>query len=163
MTAPTLADEIAALRYIWANFRDIRACLPDIDVALSKDVVASALARLEAMQWQHDPVAVRLDALEAAAHGRKSGRGYSCSCCGASLIPPRAAERWLMGVRETIKEWPVTSPAVRIMLAREDTCPDCGGELDTGWECSACGFDAFDLAYPGYLRDRAPEPQEGER
>lgn len=23
-----------------------------------------------------------------------------------------------------------------------DQCPECGGELDTGWECNDCGFDA---------------------
>lgn len=23
--------------------------------------------------------------------------------------------------------------------------PECGGELDTGWECNSCGFDAFSL------------------
>jgi tRNA(Ile2) C34 agmatinyltransferase TiaS len=27
-------------------------------------------------------------------------------------------------------------------LAREDTCPRCLGELDTGWECNDCGYDA---------------------
>lgn len=24
-----------------------------------------------------------------------------------------------------------------------DICPECGGELDTGWECNDCGFDAL--------------------
>jgi len=23
-----------------------------------------------------------------------------------------------------------------------EACPECGGELDTGWECNRCGFDA---------------------
>lgn len=23
-----------------------------------------------------------------------------------------------------------------------DLCPQCGGELDTGWECNKCGYDA---------------------
>jgi len=23
-----------------------------------------------------------------------------------------------------------------------DTCPKCGGDLDTGWECNTCGHDA---------------------
>jgi hypothetical protein len=27
-------------------------------------------------------------------------------------------------------------------LAAEDTCPRCGGELDTGWECNECDYDA---------------------
>jgi hypothetical protein len=30
----------------------------------------------------------------------------------------------------------------RAMLAMEDRCPQCGGELDTGWECNDCGYDA---------------------
>ena len=25
----------------------------------------------------------------------------------------------------------------------QDRCPECGGELDTGWECNKCGFDAI--------------------
>lgn len=25
----------------------------------------------------------------------------------------------------------------------QDRCPECGGELDTGWECNRCGFDAI--------------------
>lgn len=28
----------------------------------------------------------------------------------------------------------------------QDICPKCGGELDTGWECNDCGFDAIGLA-----------------
>lgn len=24
-----------------------------------------------------------------------------------------------------------------------DKCPKCGGELDTGWECNDCGYDAM--------------------
>ncbi len=58
--------------------------------------------------------------------------------------------------------FPVNSPAVRKEAARDDICPECGGELDTGWECNDCGFDASDLAYSEVERylDK-PEP-EGE-
>ena len=28
-------------------------------------------------------------------------------------------------------------------LAHDDTCPRCLGELDTGWECNDCGYDAM--------------------
>lgn len=28
----------------------------------------------------------------------------------------------------------------------KDICPKCGGELDTGWECNDCGFDAIEIA-----------------
>jgi hypothetical protein len=30
----------------------------------------------------------------------------------------------------------------RLAKIAEDICPECGGELDTGWECNKCGFDA---------------------
>ena len=29
-----------------------------------------------------------------------------------------------------------------------DLCPKCGGELDMGWECNSCGFDAMPLVRP---------------
>ena len=32
---------------------------------------------------------------------------------------------------------------LRIELAKENTCPICLGELDTGWECNDCGYDAI--------------------
>lgn len=28
-------------------------------------------------------------------------------------------------------------------LTSEDVCPKCLGELDTGWECTICGYDAI--------------------
>jgi len=31
-------------------------------------------------------------------------------------------------------------------LAHQDTCPECLGELDTGWECNSCGYDAIEDA-----------------
>jgi hypothetical protein len=27
-------------------------------------------------------------------------------------------------------------------FATDDVCPKCLGELDTGWECNSCGYDA---------------------
>lgn len=27
-----------------------------------------------------------------------------------------------------------------------DRCPQCGGSLDTGWECNSCGYDAKPIA-----------------
>ena len=38
--------------------------------------------------------------------------------------------------------FPAKSPALRRSLARRDICPECGGALDTGWECNVCGYDA---------------------
>jgi len=31
-------------------------------------------------------------------------------------------------------------------LVSQDKCPKCRGELDTGWECNNCGFDARPIA-----------------
>jgi tRNA(Ile2) C34 agmatinyltransferase TiaS len=33
----------------------------------------------------------------------------------------------------------------KIRLAKNDICPECRGELDTGWECNSCGYDAMSL------------------
>lgn len=35
---------------------------------------------------------------------------------------------------------------LREALVSSDRCPECGGELDTGWECIKCGYDAFPIA-----------------
>lgn len=32
-----------------------------------------------------------------------------------------------------------------LALAEDDVCPRCLGELDTGWECDKCGYDAEPL------------------
>lgn len=48
---------------------------------------------------------------------------------------------------------PIKSPALRRACAKEDLCPECGDELDTGWECNGCGYDARDEAYPPWLRE----------
>lgn len=45
--------------------------------------------------------------------------------------------------REIDKRWfPITRAVLRRALAREDICPQCGGALDTGFECNDCGYDA---------------------
>jgi hypothetical protein len=36
-----------------------------------------------------------------------------------------------------------TYDKVRIDCIIENLCPECGGELDTGWECNRCYFDAM--------------------
>lgn len=57
--------------------------------------------------------------------------------------------------------FPATAPVLRRALARDDTCPECGYELDTGWECNNCNYDARDEAYPKWQRDRDAEGQPG--
>lgn len=34
---------------------------------------------------------------------------------------------------------------LRRALVSENYCPECLGELDTGWECNRCGYDARHL------------------
>ena len=52
------------------------------------------------------------------------------------------------------KGYPFTlkSISLRHECALQDKCPQCGGELDTGWECNSCGFDARDDAYSPVMR-----------
>lgn len=49
-------------------------------------------------------------------------------------------------------KFPVQGEKLRIALAKDDLCPECGSELDTGFECTECGFDAQHLAYPAHER-----------
>lgn len=54
-----------------------------------------------------------------------------------------------------IYTFPIQSPALRRFCVREEErCPECGGGLDTGWECNDCGFDAQMLAYTEVERER---------
>lgn len=41
-----------------------------------------------------------------------------------------------------VPAFPVQSPAMRLTLIKRDICPQCGSDLDTGWECIECEFDA---------------------
>ena len=54
--------------------------------------------------------------------------------------------------------FPRQSPALRRACARENICPQCGGELDTGWECNSCQYDARDEAYPLHMREIEAKP-----
>ena len=39
--------------------------------------------------------------------------------------------------------YPVPRTVLRRHLARQNVCPECGGALDTGWECNDCDYDAM--------------------
>ena len=43
---------------------------------------------------------------------------------------------------------PIIGVGLRGYWARRDVCPECGGNLDTGWECNMCGYDAKPDAHP---------------
>lgn len=46
-------------------------------------------------------------------------------------------------MKKLAPKFPVKSRAVwHFLIKTRDQCPECGGELDTGWECNRCGFDA---------------------
>jgi len=38
----------------------------------------------------------------------------------------------------------LSDAAVKILI-EEDHCPMCLGELDTGWECNECNYDAMPI------------------
>jgi hypothetical protein len=51
--------------------------------------------------------------------------------------------------------------SVRILIS-EDRCPMCLGNLDTGWECNECGYDAQPWVKASRERnDRAHDNREG--
>jgi hypothetical protein len=47
----------------------------------------------------------------------------------------------------SMSTYPLQDQRERVAAAKNDKCPECGGELDTGWECNDCGFDAMSLAF----------------
>jgi hypothetical protein len=69
-------------------------------------------------------------------HRHDDLRVISCQCISA---------HWLELPHDTVSEEKtnvVVHPVTAKKVAR-DICPKCGGELDTGWECNDCGFDAI--------------------
>ncbi len=69
-------------------------------------------------------------------NGHKSR--YSCE----HPVYPRDSEKWLFA---RVKLGPLPEKS-EVEKAKNDICPKCDGELDTGWECNQCGFDAQHLA-----------------
>jgi tRNA(Ile2) C34 agmatinyltransferase TiaS len=65
------------------------------------------------------------------------------------------SKRQLGAERNAVEtQYPINSPALRRAAARNEICPECGGCLDTGWECNDCKYDARDEAYPPEQRQR---------
>lgn len=46
-----------------------------------------------------------------------------------------------------IPRCPISDIGERKRMVGRELCPECGGGLDTGWECNDCGFDARPIAY----------------
>ena len=40
------------------------------------------------------------------------------------------------------------SDGILILNQEEPKCMKCGGFLDTGWECTVCGWDGINWYYP---------------
>jgi hypothetical protein len=56
-------------------------------------------------------------------------------------------------VKASIESWPVSNKSIRLELLKQDTCPECGSELDTGWECNGCQFDGrTEEAFDRYIK-----------
>lgn len=55
---------------------------------------------------------------------------------------------------DQFQRFPEHDPGSRKRLINNDVCPECGGELDTGFECSFCAFDAIEDAYTELDRQR---------
>lgn len=71
-------------------------------------------------------------------------------------ISPEEEARMVQNrIVEAVEEWPVQSPLVRRQLVRHDICPECSGDLDTGWECNRCGYDAMPIAHSDPLYGRS--------
>lgn len=50
-------------------------------------------------------------------------------------------------------KYPITDPHYRIKIVEINRCPECGYDLDTGWECLRCEYDARPIAYPQSRKD----------
>ncbi len=76
-----------------------------------------------------------------------------CACFIAANIGwmiggHRARKRW------QAREWNFNSEAKWRKDAQNDICPDCSGSLDTGWQCTDCGYDAKWLIDTAPFQDR---------
>jgi tRNA(Ile2) C34 agmatinyltransferase TiaS len=62
------------------------------------------------------------------------------------LIEGRSLADRVRAINEGGRNGPViVNPTLRRHAAKNDVCPECGGALDTGWECNDCGYDAQHL------------------
>ena len=50
--------------------------------------------------------------------------------------------------------FPIRAIGLRGYWARRGYCPECGGDLDTGWECNMCGYDAAREAKPEWTMEQ---------
>lgn len=60
----------------------------------------------------------------------------TCRALAAELIKTRAKRP--EGALTNPRSLP---PHIVSALVSADRCPNCLGELDTGWECNSCGYD----------------------
>ncbi len=88
-------------------------------------------------------------------------RSEQAAAKNAKEVPPEASEtppkkhknQELAGLKPSnapnksnpfnITVFPETRTEIRELLIENCVCPECGKELDTGWECNSCKFDAY--------------------
>lgn len=55
-------------------------------------------------------------------------------------------------------QFPVKAASLRRHMMQHDiTCPECGGQMDVGYECNDCGFDGMPEMEAARI-DHAGEP-----
>ena len=71
-----------------------------------------------------------------------------CDKCGKPYMHDGAEYVCGYCPKQMSVNYPIKSEAVRKHYVRElDLCPECGSDLDTGWECVECDYDAEHLGY----------------
>jgi hypothetical protein len=65
--------------------------------------------------------------------------------------------------QKALADFPITDPGERKRLVENIICPECGGTLDTGWECNSCGFDAISIGYTDLDKARECNTNRSER
>lgn len=71
--------------------------------------------------------------------------GLCPSVHNAVRVPGEDKGERLAETRSRI-QWPVQSKAIRLEMIKQGKCTECGGELDTGFECNDCNHDALEEA-----------------
>jgi len=139
------------------SYRDLVAIEAERD-ALHRVLAAAEREMADDTRELVGDVAVVLETLagEIEAHGNFK---EICPDLNENILKARDGLRaWVM--RRTVEQTkPAEPPAVTVksglpqsvidallhvaeIAVNRDECPKCGGELDTGWECNDCGFDA---------------------
>lgn len=80
-----------------------------------------------------------------------TGSALQMSAVRQNTLKRRCAAGTVAPLRQYLEDEQMAQKPVHQMSDEElsvlhDMCPRCDGELDTGWECNKCGFDAWPIA-----------------